>query len=231
MWDDLTIEEHLLFYARIKGIPSGLEADAVAKAMEDVSLTKFKGRLSKGLSGGEKRRLSIAIALVGQPNVVFLDEPTTGLDPEVRRLIWTIINNARVGKTIVLTTHSMEEADVLCQRIGIMAKGALRCLGPQLRLKQLYGSGFKIFFTCQGENVQTASRYIESVLPSGWTKVDAFSTSVSYEFKPVGGELATLFSKVEANKGAHGIDDWGLSQTTLEEVFLRIISDNDAEAD
>jgi ABC-type multidrug transport system ATPase subunit len=71
-------------------------------------------------------------------------EPTTGLDPEIRRLIWTIINDARKGKTIILTTHSMEEAEALCQRIGIMAKGALRCLGPALRLKELYGSGFKV---------------------------------------------------------------------------------------
>ncbi|KAJ3190758.1 hypothetical protein HDU67_006158, partial [Dinochytrium kinnereticum] len=102
LWDDLTVGEHLYFYARLKGIPAAQEKAAVAKSLESVSLTTLEYRTAKGLSGGEKRRLSIAIALVGEPTVVFLDEPTTGLDPEVRRLIWTIIQNSRVGKTIIL---------------------------------------------------------------------------------------------------------------------------------
>lgn len=88
LWDDLTVEEHLLFYARLKGVPADVERENVLKAMDGVSLRQFSGRLSKGLSGGEKRRLSIAIALVGDPKVVFLDEPTTGLDPEVRYVVF-----------------------------------------------------------------------------------------------------------------------------------------------
>lgn len=90
---------------------------AVQESMKAVSLQKFAARLSKGLSGGEKRRLSIAIALVGSPSVVFLDEPTTGLDPEVRRLIWTIINNARAGKTIVLVSFLNHNVNVLKTRM------------------------------------------------------------------------------------------------------------------
>ncbi|KAI8606813.1 P-loop containing nucleoside triphosphate hydrolase protein, partial [Chytriomyces sp. MP71] len=136
LWEDLTIEEHLYFYARLKGVGRGNEAEAVERSLEQVSLTSLRKRLSKNLSGGEKRRLSIAIALVGDPAVVFLDEPTTGLDPEVRRLIWNIIQGARENKTIILTTHSMEEAEALCQRIGIMAKGSLRCVAQPLRLKE-----------------------------------------------------------------------------------------------
>ena len=104
LWEDLTVEEHLYFYIRLKGVPKDQEDVAVTKALEKVSLLNFRNRLSKGLSGGEKRRLSIAIALSGNPSVVFLDEPTTGLDPEVRRLIWNIINDARAGKTVILTT-------------------------------------------------------------------------------------------------------------------------------
>ena len=89
------------------------------------------------LSGGQKRRLSIAIALIGKPSIVFLDEPTTGLDPETRRNIWDILMRERKeqGRTIVLTTHSMDEADALCNRIGIMSKGCMRCLGSQTHLK------------------------------------------------------------------------------------------------
>jgi ABC-type multidrug transport system ATPase subunit len=103
----LTISEHLYFYARLKGITRQFEDRAVNEALESVSLAKFRDRLTKGLSGGERRRVSIAIALLGQPKVVFLDEPTTGLDPQVRRLIWDIVNRARRDRTIVLVNHDL----------------------------------------------------------------------------------------------------------------------------
>ncbi|KAJ3301174.1 hypothetical protein HDU76_005822, partial [Blyttiomyces sp. JEL0837] len=231
LWDDLTVSEHLYFYARLKGTPAEEEEITVEQALKRVSLTSLKDRYSKRLSGGEKRRLSIAIALLGSPAVVFLDEPTTGLDPEVRRLIWSIIQDAREGKTIVLTTHSMEEAEALCQRIGIMAKGTLRCLANPLRLKKLYGTGFRVFFNTDEERTYEATQFIEGILPKGWVKMDSFATNTSYEFPPSPGILPFLFETIEAQKQKHGILDWGVSQTTLEEVFLKVISDNDANAD
>nr|KAJ3412372.1 hypothetical protein HK105_002369 [Polyrhizophydium stewartii] len=231
LWDDLTVSEHLYFYARLKGISRREEREAVNIAMTNVALTDFANRLSKGLSGGEKRRLSIAIALLGSPKVVFLDEPTTGLDPEVRRLIWNIVNNAKQDKTIVLTTHSMEEAEVLCQRIGIMAKGTLRCLANPIRLKQVYGTGFRIYFNSLEDDTPRASAFVESLLPAGWKKVDDFATNVSYEFLAVAGSLSMLFKTVEQRKAENGILDWGIGQTTLEDVFVSLISENDANAD
>jgi ABC-type multidrug transport system ATPase subunit len=78
-----------------------------------------------------KRRLSIAIALVGNPSIVFLDEPSSGLDPEHRRDLWNILLKCREKRSILLTTHSMEEADALCNRIGIITEGVLRCIGSQ----------------------------------------------------------------------------------------------------
>ncbi len=230
-WEELTVGEHLYFYARLKGISAQDEKKAVAKALKNVSLTDFEDRLTKGLSGGEKRRLSIAIALLGDPAVVFLDEPTTGLDPEVRRLIWNIVNEARLGRTIVLTTHSMEEAEALCQRIGIMAKGTLRCLANPTRLKEVYGSGFKLYVNSNEEDTPKAAKYIEDLLPAGWKKIDSFATNTSYEFPPVKGILSTLFETVEKGREANGILDWGIGQTTLEEVFIRLISEADASAE
>ncbi|KAI8838124.1 hypothetical protein BC829DRAFT_447484 [Chytridium lagenaria] len=214
---DLTVGEHLYFYARLKGVPTREEKAAVQKALANVSLTTLENRKTKGLSGGEKRRLSIAIALIGDPAVVFLDEPTTGLDPEVRRLIWNIVTNAREGKTIILTTHSMEEAEALCQRIGIMAKGTLRCLANPIRLKDLYGSGFKLFLIrFRWRRIRKrAAAWIESLMPKGWTKVDSFATNTSYEFPPAPGVISYLFQTIEAGKVENGILDWGISQTTL----------------
>ncbi|KAJ3118142.1 hypothetical protein HDU96_003671 [Phlyctochytrium bullatum] len=231
LWDDLTVAEHLYFYARLKGVPIKEERAAVEKSMASVSLTTLQNRTAKGLSGGEKRRLSIAIALVGDPLVIFLDEPTTGLDPEVRRLIWNIIQDSREGKTVILTTHSMEEAEALCQRVGIMAKGTLRCIGNPLRLKELYGSGFRVFFNSKEEDTQRACAWVETLLPQGWVKVDSFATNTSYEFPPSPGIIPSLFQTIEEGKEKHGILDWGVSQTSLEEVFLKIITEDDANAD
>lgn len=91
-----------------------------------------------------KRRLSLGISIVGNPHIVFLDEPTTGLDPENKRQIWEILSNCKNDKCMILTTHLMEEAEVLSDRIGIIVNGSLKCLGTQYKLKKVYGKGFKL---------------------------------------------------------------------------------------
>jgi ABC-type multidrug transport system ATPase subunit len=125
----------------------------------------------------------------------------------------------------------MEEAEALCQRIGIMAKGTLRCLAEPLRLKQLYGPGFKLFANSLEDKTVGVCEYLESVLPQGWKKADTFATNTSYEFIPGPGILGQLFRTIEADKKRVGILDWGLGQTTLEEVFVKIISEADASAE
>jgi ABC-type multidrug transport system ATPase subunit len=109
LWPDLTCEEHLLFYARLKGVDPKQEKEVVGQCLEQVELLPERRKLSKQLSGGQKRRLSIAIALVARPAVVFLDEPTTGLDPHVKRSLWRVIKRVKElhNMCIVLTTHSM----------------------------------------------------------------------------------------------------------------------------
>ena len=118
-------------------------------------------------------------------------------------------------------------------KIGIMAKGTLRCIGPQLRLKQLYGTGFRVQFISESkDNKDQACSFIESLLPADkWKRLDNFATNVSYEFSASPGLISELFTRIEDQKGEHGIIDWGLSQTTLEEVFIRLISEADAQAD
>lgn len=91
------------------------------------------------LSGGMKRKLSVGIALCGGSRVVFLDEPTSGMDPGARRLVWDLLQKERIGRTILLTTHFMEEADLLGDRIAIMANGVVQCCGSSLFLKRKYG--------------------------------------------------------------------------------------------
>ena len=130
LWPLLTVIEHLTFYLRLKGCDGEEVQDRASASAMAVELGYAADRLVSRISGGMKRRVSLAIALLAEPSVIFLDEPTTGLDPETKRAMWSLIDIAKAGRSIVLTTHSMEEADALCGRIGIMAYGRLRCLGP-----------------------------------------------------------------------------------------------------
>ena len=144
LWDELTVCEHLALYARIKGIGDETRIqNAARRAAELVDLDGDAYRKAAGnLSGGMRRRLSIAIALVGDPAVLVLDEPTTGLDPDTRFQIWRCVAAAKKKRAVLLTTHSMSEADALCDRIGIMTGGTLQCLGTPLHLKNKFGAGY-----------------------------------------------------------------------------------------
>jgi ABC-type multidrug transport system ATPase subunit len=144
LWEDLSVENTLLFYSRMKNREKERVNSMVEKILDDVKLKKFRKYLVRELSGGMRRRLSLGVALVGEPPIVFLDEPTTGLDPKNRREIWDILSHCKKNRCMILTTHLMDEAETLCDRIGIILKGKIQCLGSQYRLKNNYGKGFKL---------------------------------------------------------------------------------------
>jgi ATP-binding cassette subfamily A (ABC1) protein 1 len=112
-----------------------------------MDLLRYSNKLAGSLSGGNKRKLCVAIAMIAQPQVIFLDEPSTGVDPVARRFMWDIIAEIctqRRQTTVVLTTHNMEECEALCTRVGIMVGGHLRCLGSVTHLRSRYGRGFQL---------------------------------------------------------------------------------------
>lgn len=119
-------------------------------------------------SGGNKRKVSAAIAFIGKPSVVMLDEPTTGMDPAARRYLWNVVKNAvDLGITIVLTTHSMEESEALCSRLGIMINGQFKCLGSVQHLKNKYGRGYSLVFKCKhsenlNEQISKLEEFVET---------------------------------------------------------------------
>jgi ABC-type multidrug transport system ATPase subunit len=145
---ELSVEENLLFFARIRGAPLHGKAlkDLVMQYATLVDLGPALNVLARSLSGGMRRRLSIAIAILGTPEIILADEPSAGLDPSNRMGIWKLIQAIQQSgnSTMVITTHSMTEADALCSRIGIMAGGRMRVLGSQVSLKNKYGEGFKL---------------------------------------------------------------------------------------
>jgi len=145
--DLLTVREHLELFGQVKGMSGPvLEAEVMDK-LRTFDLKRFEHSRAAQLSGGNMRKLSCALAMVGEPPIVFLDEPSAGMDPVARRFMWDVIQEiaqARRGSAVILTTHSMDEADALCSRIGIQASGQLRCLGTPQQLKEWYGMGLEL---------------------------------------------------------------------------------------
>jgi len=141
----LTGREVLEMYADLKGIPRNRRTELIDEILEEMDLMRYAKIRCGTYSGGNKRKLSVAMALLGNPSVVFLDEPSAGMDPEARKKMWKIIGSIKKrNSAVVLTTHSMEEAETLCDRIAIMVAGRLRCLGSATRIKNKFGSGYEL---------------------------------------------------------------------------------------
>ncbi|MGN0812907.1 MAG: ABC transporter ATP-binding protein [Candidatus Coproplasma sp.] len=136
---NLTVKENLQFFASLYYKDKGEQVQAVQKIIETFSLEEVLNRRAKTLSGGWQRRLSIASALVSSPKVLFLDEPTLGLDVLARRELWQVIRRIKSQTTIVLTSHYLEEIEALCDRVAIMVKGKIIALGTCEEIKQLSG--------------------------------------------------------------------------------------------
>jgi ATP-binding cassette, subfamily A (ABC1), member 3 len=117
LFDLMTGREILSFYGRIRGISADLLASRIDHLIEQIGLAAFADRLCGRYSGGNKRKLSLGIALIGDPQVLLLDEPSTGMDPESRRKMWTVIEEVSASRSVVLVSHSMEECEALCTRI------------------------------------------------------------------------------------------------------------------
>merc|ERR1719433_1436377 len=145
--DSLTPREHLFLYGRLKGIKRSLISSVVESQLQDLSLMNYVSSRAGQLSGGNKRKLSVAMATIGEPPMVFLDEPSAGMDPVARRGMWSVIQHIadkRKKSMVILTTHSMEEAEALCSRIAIQVDGQFRCLGTAQQIKTNYGQGLEL---------------------------------------------------------------------------------------
>ncbi len=139
----LTAREILVFHGAYFGIASKLRNERADALLEKFKLTERGNQMVRGFSGGMMQRLSIARAMMHDPQVLFLDEPSAGLDPQTRILLWEIIREYhQAGKTVLLTTHNMEEADALCQRLAIVDHGHMIALGTPAELKASIPGGF-----------------------------------------------------------------------------------------
>lgn len=151
---ELTVQENLVFAAKLYKIPSNKIETLVNDLLEFSGLTSVKDRMSKKLSGGMKRKLMIAKSLVNDPEILFLDEPTVGIDLNNRRKIWDMLRKMKSsGKTIILTTHYMEEAEYLCDKIGLMDKGKIFYYDTNENLKNKIGNYTIEYFSDSEETI------------------------------------------------------------------------------
>jgi len=241
LWDELTGREHLEIYGQVKGLTAEQSRREAQELLHSVKLEDSASVTAGSYSGGMKRRLSVAIALLGNPKVVYLDEPTTGMDPINRRHVWDIIEAAKKGRAIILTTHSMEEADILGDRIAIMARGSLRCIGSSLRLKNKFGAGY-----CISVNVSPpkASASAVNLAAGRAAKVkDFFETNLGLEPsdetkayvqflvpKSKEKDLPDFLKLLKENSEELGVTDLHVALTSLEEVFLSIARQAEMES-
>ena len=145
--EGLTVREQLELYYDMKCLPARFKQTAITEKIKELNLEEYEDKLSGSLSGGNKRKLSVAMAIIGNPKIVFLDEPSTGMDPKARRFMWKVISRIsteRKESTVILTTHAMEEAEALSTRLGIMVNGNFKCIGTPQHIKSKYGKGFEI---------------------------------------------------------------------------------------
>ena len=265
--DQMTVLEHLRFYARVRGVPD-VEHN-VQEVIRAVGLDSLQHRMAAKLSGGNKRKLSLAIALMGNPSVLLLDEPSSGMDVCAKRVMWRTLASVVPGRSLVLTTHSMEEADALSDRAGIMGKKML-AIGTSESLRRKFGDRYHVHLitktaphTSEAE-MDTIKKWITENVPGAQVEEKTFHGQLRFsapahqvsssprissvdddavstedvdkikqhpedEPQPDNSGIGALFTLLEANKQNLGFEYYSVSQTTLDQVFLAIVSKHKIE--
>lgn len=241
--DYMTVTEHLAFYARVRGVPD--ISNNVLKVIDAVGLAPYRHRMAGKLSGGNQRKLSLATSIIGNPAVLLLDEPSTGMDAVAMRVMWKAINAISNERAIVLTTHSMEEASALSSRTAIIDRHLLAVNGTQ-ELVQQHDDGYLHvhLVLAAGANgtaadMQIVHDWIDKYLPGTSPddeagsnrrgqmrlKVPPYALSDDTGSQQVKvNNLVALINLLETHKDALGISSYSVNQATMEDVFLTIVA-------
>jgi ABC-type multidrug transport system ATPase subunit len=229
--DKMAVYEILRFYGRLRGLVN--VDDHVESVIEAVGLVKFRDRMAWKLSGGNKRKLSLGIALIGNPSVLLLDEPSSGMDAFAKRIMWQTLNTVSHGRSIVITTHSMEEADAIANRAGFLATRML-AVGETDALRESYGHVYHVHAICVSAP-RTTNLQVNQLLD----EIRTVFPGTELEDRPCRGQIrvsipitkdlriSSLYRYFEEEKSALGIQYYSISPTSLEEVFLRIVGNRD----
>ncbi|KAN0026808.1 hypothetical protein ACTFIV_007799 [Dictyostelium citrinum] len=227
LWLELTAMEHLHLFAELKGIPIGERDFQIAKVLEQVKLTKVANDQCSTFSGGMKRRLSVAIACIGDPKIIFMDEPSTGLDPASKRRIYTLVKEIKKDKVIILTSHDMHEIEILAQNLVILNEGYMVCNGNSLQLKTKYGEGYSVQVIAKSlEVIPQVIDFVTSSLPHcRFLKQSALQLNFGFPVNTDSKIIVNFFKKLEnISKDENNtlIRDWSISHSNMDDVFLKV---------
>ncbi|XP_047231680.1 phospholipid-transporting ATPase ABCA1 isoform X1 [Girardinichthys multiradiatus] len=222
--DLLTGREHLELYARLRGVPEESVTKVAQWGVKKLGLTQYAEQAAGGYSGGNKRKLSTAISLIGAPPVIFLDEPTTGMDPKAKRFLWNcILSVTKEGRAVILTSHSMEECEALCTRMAIMVNGRFQCLGSVQHLKNRFGDGYTIILRLADTKLDADSCPVDTYMRTSFPIIELkerHKSVLQYQLPSHACCLARVFDVLANNYEELGIVDFSISQTTLDQVFV-----------
>ncbi|KAF2188997.1 P-loop containing nucleoside triphosphate hydrolase protein [Zopfia rhizophila CBS 207.26] len=228
--DAMTVAEHLRFYAEIRGISD--PSHNIQAIMKAVGLEQYANRIATKLSGGNKRKLSLGIALMGNPSVLLLDEPSSGMDAASKRIMWRTLASVTPGRSLLLTTHSMEEADALASRAGIVA-GRMLALGTTEELRSRYGNAHFVHLVhrqaphTHATDMERIKSWVEREFPEARVEERTYYGQVRFEIPlQEAGEtssLADIFGKLEAGKTTLDVQYYSVSTATLDQIFLAVV--------
>ncbi|XP_040187478.1 ATP-binding cassette sub-family A member 10-like [Rana temporaria] len=232
LWPNLTVKEHLEISAAIKGMNKEDTDRAIKRVAEALELRDHLQKPTRRLSAGVSRKVCFAISMLGNPTIVLLDEPSTGLDPKGQQRLWRAIraafkNNERGA---ILTTHYMEEAEAVCDRVAIMVSGTLRCIGSIQHLKSKYGKGYLLEIKLKDtQQIDVIHQEVLRLFPQA-TKKDRFSSLLVYNI-PMDNvqSLSQAFLQLEKAKKTYNIEEYSFSQATLQQVFLELAKEQEKE--
>ena len=234
--DSMTLREHLTFYARARGVPN--RDRNIDELISRLGLGDHQKKMVKKLSGGTKRKLSLAIALIANPNVLLLDEPSSGMDPAAKRALWSTLSSISSGRVLLITTHSMEEADALCDRAGIMASRLL-ALGSIDELRQRHGNAIHIHLVhrdapyTRAEDTERMRQWAIRMFPNAIIERRTFGGQLRFSVPKSGGQenayMGRLFREIEDVKGDLGVVDYSIGPATLDQVFLNVVEKHDVK--
>lgn len=205
-WDELTVTEHIYYWNKLKS--PGDSKETLRQLIANCDLTPKKSAYSRNLSGGQKRKLQLAIMFTGGSTICAIDEVSSGLDPLSRRKIWDIILAARGERTIILTTHFLDEADLLADDIAVLSKGTLKCKGSAVELKSLMGGGYRI-----------------NVPRSNAPELDGIPTKKMYDQTVYNAPDSAAAGRIVDRLEALGVEEYHVSGPTIEDVFLKVASE------
>ncbi|XP_021514207.2 ABC-type organic anion transporter ABCA8A-like isoform X2 [Meriones unguiculatus] len=232
LWSNLTVREHLELFAAIKGMNKSDATVAIARLADALKLQDQLKSPVKTLSEGVKRKLCFVLSILGNPSVVLLDEPSTGMDPEGQQQMWQAIQatftNSERGA--LLTTHYMAEAEAVCDRVAIMVSGRLRCIGSIQHLKSKFGKEYLLEMKVKNPlQVELLNTEIMRLFPQA-ARQERYSSLMVYKLPREDVQpLSQAFFKLETVKQSFDLEEYSLSQSTLEQVFLELSKEQELD--